>query len=93
MIAELHADNPYKRDPRRDTGHPDAWRYYGGNRGLAGAWEKGRLAALDGKPDRSPYPDRRTYRGGVTFSRAFRKAWSEGWHHGMGLDYRDTTYG
>ena len=27
----------------------------------------------------NPYPDRRTRLGRVTFSRAFRRAWAEGW--------------
>lgn len=46
-----------------------------------GAHMKGVRAALFG-PERNPYPDHRTYRGGVTFSRAFAKQWDEGFEEG-----------
>lgn len=55
---------------------------YGGNRGMAGCWRKGILAALAGEPLTAvPGYDRaRTYRGGVTWGRAYERAWCEGWH-------------
>lgn len=59
---------------------------YGGNRALDSAWKKGALAAVEGKPlSACPYWDHRTYRGGVTFSRAFQRAWCEGWHKAKGV--------
>ena len=40
----------------------------------------GQRARQDGEPKSAcPYPDKRTARGSVTFSRAFRNAWFEGW--------------
>lgn len=40
---------------------------------------KGIDAAMSGKSESDcPYRDKRTYRGRVTFSRAFMKAWLEG---------------
>jgi len=51
-----------------------------GNRALEGAKRKGAMACKTGFNRRScPYEDHRTYRGAVTFSRAFIKAWLEGW--------------
>jgi len=49
------------------------------NRAFLGAWRRGRLAAKQGLPERSPYSDARTYRGAVTFSRAFERAWLAGY--------------
>ena len=47
---------------------------------FAAAAEKGRQAALEGKPRTPPYPERAgTNKSGVTFSRAFRKAWLQGY--------------
>ena len=51
------------------------------NRALVGAWHKGRAAAIAGSTlDDCPYPDRRAGEHGqiVTFSRAFRKWWRDG---------------
>lgn len=50
------------------------------NAGLFGAYRKGYQCGAD--PDaQCPYPDTRTYRGGVTFSRAFRRKWKLGRKH------------
>lgn len=55
------------------------------NRAHASAWRKGYEAAEGGQPaSANPYQDKRTDSGKVTFSRAFRKAWAEGWAAGMG---------
>ena len=82
QVAEM--PTPFDRDPRRDSGEPRSWQAYGGNRGLAGAFRKGAHAATEGKVlTDCPYYDHRTMRGGVTFSRAFEKAWCEGWHVAM----------
>jgi hypothetical protein len=51
------------------------------SRALVGAWRKGRAAAIAGKTLADcPYPDRRCGPFGrvVTFSRAFRKWWRDG---------------
>ena len=51
-----------------------------GNRALDGAFNKGKKARTEGKPIAAcPYPDRRTYHGNITFSRAFIRAWINGW--------------
>lgn len=48
------------------------------------AWRKGYAAAHNGaKKSDCPYKDHRTKRGGVTFSRAYRNAWMEGFKHGL----------
>lgn len=45
-----------------------------------GAFEKGRAAALAGEPESAcPYSDLRTAANRVSFSRAFIKAWHEGY--------------
>ena len=50
------------------------------NKALATAKRKGEQARRDGKAEtENPYPDTRTWRGHVTFARAFRRAWAEGW--------------
>lgn len=52
------------------------------NRAHAGAWKKGRKAALEGKPRSAcPYEDHRTNNGrnSVTWSRTFMVAWDDGW--------------
>lgn len=54
------------------------------NRSQLGAWRKGVKAALFG-PEHNPYGDARTYRGGVTFARAFSKRWDEGYARGQEL--------
>jgi ribosome modulation factor len=57
------------------------------NRALKGAYRKGREAYADGKPiERCPYPDWTTARGSVTFSRAFRRYWFEGWEDARAED-------
>lgn len=55
-------------------------------RSFLGAFNKGRDACRSGKPKRAnPYPDHRTdYHRGVTFSRAYRNYWNEGWDYEMG---------
>lgn len=49
------------------------------NRALDGAYRRGMEAAREGRPRVPPYPDHRTRTGRVTFSRAFRRAWLEGY--------------
>jgi hypothetical protein len=50
---------------------------------LQTAYNKGRDAALKGEPIRAcPYEDKRTHRGSVTFSRAYVRAWEDGWEQG-----------
>jgi hypothetical protein len=45
-----------------------------------GARNKGALARIEGKPiSANPYGDARTWHGGVTFARAFWRAWRVGW--------------
>jgi hypothetical protein len=49
------------------------------NRAFQGAFKKGYLAFHDGKRlEENPYPDWRTYRGSVTYSRAFWRCWRAG---------------
>lgn len=54
------------------------------HRGFAGAHRKGVEAALAGDTE-CPYDDARTYRGGVTFSRAWAKQWEAGFALGEEL--------
>lgn len=60
------------------------------NRALYGAYRRGyddakkyqALPLAERQPltgNECPYPDKRTYRGSVTFSRSFRIAWFDGW--------------
>jgi len=51
------------------------------NKAMKGAKAKGALARIYNHPkDWCPYRDVRTnYRNGVTFSRAFMRAWHDGW--------------
>lgn len=50
------------------------------NKAVEGARVKGALARRAGKPERAcPYGDERTHTGSVTFSRAFLRAWLDGW--------------
>lgn len=52
------------------------------NRSQRGAYRKGILAFIAGKPytaESCPYEDHRTHRGSVTFSRTFIRAWEYGW--------------
>lgn len=51
------------------------------NKAFFGAYKKGRKARAEGRPITTcPYGDLRTDRGGVTFSRAFIRAWKNGWN-------------
>lgn len=57
------------------------------NKAITGAKRKGWEACRDGKPkSANPYSDERTHTGSVTFSRAFLRAWNEGWAEGEGCD-------
>lgn len=48
---------------------------------LDGAYLKGLHAGLaGGSLDDCPYPDKRKDCGRLTWSRAFRTAWADGWH-------------
>ena len=51
------------------------------NRAFQSAFRRGVRDRLAGVPPaRNPYPDHGTYyHNGVTFSRAFRRYWTEGW--------------
>lgn len=50
------------------------------NAAFASAFHKGAAARVAGKPaNHNPYPDYRTDRGSVTFSRAFARYWQDGW--------------
>lgn len=50
---------------------------------LRGAFRKGHEAGLAGSPASAcPYEDKRTYRGALTWSRSFIKAWEDGWERG-----------
>jgi hypothetical protein len=54
--------------------------YYADKRPYKGAFRKGQKARLAGVPRTAcPYSDLRGYRGHVTFSRAWKSAWQEGW--------------
>ena len=55
---------------------------YSDNKALQSAYEKGYRAGLNGDYSGNPYPDTKNYRGGVTFSRAFRRAWYAGQESG-----------
>jgi hypothetical protein len=56
------------------------------NRAFKSVRQKGRDARLFGWPEsHNPYKqDWRTYRGSVTFSRAFYRAWNYGWNEVYG---------
>lgn len=47
------------------------------NRALRGVYLRGQNDAVEGR-DECPYSDARTYRGSVTWSRAYRRAWQDG---------------
>ena len=50
------------------------------NRAFLSAYNKGRMSARWGLSKSSnPYPDKRNRKGGVTFSRAFRRFWERGY--------------
>ena len=54
------------------------------SRALKGAWYKGVHAGLVGQPQEAcPYEDKRKHDGRLTFSRAFRRAWFDGWEHAV----------
>lgn len=51
---------------------------------LDGAYLKGLNAGLAGAPESScPYEDKRKSSGRLTWSRAFRTAWFDGWKHAV----------
>ena len=53
------------------------------NPALRGAYRKGWDAGLSGEPRGScPYADLRNHRGTLTWSRAFQRAWDDGWSAG-----------
>lgn len=53
------------------------------NKALQGAYRKGYEAGKKGTPeDECPYQDKRKYNGKITWSRAFRSAWFDGWKEG-----------
>lgn len=85
MEQALASETPYDRNPKcDDPTYPYAWQCYRGNKALQSVYRKGAVAAIEGKGlDAQPYGDHRTDRGGVTFSRAFQRAWAEGWHLGL----------
>lgn len=47
-------------------------------------WLGYQAAAKGADKSDCPYRDLRTRRGNVTYARAFRRAWHEGWEHGRG---------
>jgi len=52
------------------------------NRAMRGAFKKGMTAYLTGQSDTAcPYRDRRNFDGRLTWSRAFRKAWQDGYQY------------
>lgn len=56
---------------------------------LDAATEKGRAAYASGLPESScPYPDKRQETGRLTFSRAFRNAWRDGYREARNADQR-----
>ncbi len=56
--------------------------YWPNGKAIIGAFKKGWIAASEGKPNRSPYADKRGgYHNNITFSRAFIRAWDDGWKH------------
>jgi hypothetical protein len=60
---------------------------YSKSNGFRGAFRKGYAAGVEGVPShKNPYRDKRTYRGGITYSRAFMRAWYDGWCAATGRD-------
>lgn len=56
--------------------------FYSWNRSMRGAFERGERDAEAGKGlDACPYPDSRKADGRLTWSRAYRTAWTEGHQH------------
>lgn len=49
------------------------------NRALRGACRKGFDARAESKPRIDPYEDKRTWRGSLTWSRSFTRAWLDGY--------------
>jgi ribosome modulation factor len=63
------------------------------NKALETAFQRGYEDGFKGKSKSSnPYPDIRTEGGQVTFSRAFRNAWQEGWWQGNTARNTNETY-
>lgn len=59
------------------------------NKAFLSAYNKGVNARNYGLLETAnPYPDKRTSRGRVTFSRAFRKYWLQGWHDAKPAGFR-----
>ena len=57
---------------------------YSSHPALNAAYHKGARAAAQGlSSEHCPYPDKRTNRGSVTFSRAFRRAWMAGYQDAL----------
>lgn len=53
------------------------------NPALRGAYRKGQRARADGVPlDACPYEDKRKPSGRLSWSRAFIRAWEDGWRDG-----------
>lgn len=61
------------------------------NKALQSAHDKGRAAAMAGKPETNPYGDARTLGGQVTFARAFYRAWAAGYRSGLDAMLADAT--
>lgn len=53
------------------------------NKAFQGAFAKGERAALSEQPRKNPYIDKRKDDGRLTFSRAFRTAWFDGYDSAM----------
>ena len=69
-------DGEMKTIPGTKTNNPK----YPQHKALQGAHDFGVLAASQGlAKSQNKYPDYRTGRGCLTWSRSFRRAWAEGW--------------
>jgi hypothetical protein len=81
-IAECETPYDEAMVPSAYMGRPPV-RRKGGNRAMQSVFRQGRQAARNGLALRDcPYwrGEQFTGRGGVTFSRAFIRTWSDGWH-------------
>jgi len=64
----------------KNQGQPSGFKAL--NPAMRGAFMKGRAAFCAGIPiHECPYGDKRKPGGQISWSRAFRRAWQEGWHH------------
>ena len=59
------------------------------NPAMRGAYTRGWRAGRDGLPRESPYQDKRNVHGRLTWSRAFERAWADGWGAGAEQRRRD----